>query len=235
MIPVYNEGEGVAHILREVRDSVQARPLEVTVVYDFDEDVTLPVLLRLQPEMPELRPLRNTMGPGVLNALRSGFQAARAPYVLVMMGDGSDEVAAVDRMLTLARAGADVVAASRYMPGGAQVGGPLLKRAMSRAAGLSLHWVGGLPIHDPTSNFKLYSRRLLDAVRIESTGGFELALELCVKANRLGFRLAETPTVWRDRTTGKSRFRMRAWLPRYLHWYWFGLRTRGSRRRSYRN
>lgn len=208
---------------------VQVRPLEVAVVYDFDADTTVPVLQRLQPEMPELRPLRNTVGPGVLNALRSGFQATRAPYVVVMMGDGSDDVTAVDRMLTLAREGADVVAASRYMRGGAQVGGPLLKRLMSRAAGLSLHWLGGMPIHDPTNNFKLYSRRLLDAVRIESAGGFELALELCVKADRLGLRLAETPTTWRDRTAGQSRFRMRAWLPRYLHWYWIGMRTRWKR------
>ena len=53
---------------------------------------------------------------------------------------------------------------------------------MSRTAGLTLHWFAGVPTHDPTNNFKLYSRRFLDATTIESEAGFELALELTVKA-----------------------------------------------------
>ena len=115
--------------------------------------------------------------------------------------------------------GADVVAASRYMRGGRQVGGPLLKRLMSRTAGLTLHWFAGVPTHDPTNNFKLYSRRFLESTTIESTAGFELALELTVKATLAGRRVAEVPTTWRDRTAGQSNFKLRKWLPHYLHWY----------------
>ena len=89
-------------------------------------------------------------------------------------------------MVALARDGADVVSASRYMRGGHQIGGPPLKRLMSRTAGLTLHWFAGVPTHDPTNNFKLYSRRFLDTVTIESTAGFELALELTVKATLAG-------------------------------------------------
>ena len=76
-----------------------------------------------------------------------------------------------------------------------------------------------MPTHDATSNFKLYSRRFLDAVRIESTAGFELALELTVKATLQRRRIAEIPTTWRDRTAGQSNFKLRQWLPHYLHWY----------------
>jgi dolichol-phosphate mannosyltransferase len=112
-----------------------------------------------------------------------------------------------------------VVAASRYMRGGHQIGGPLLKRTMSRMAGLTLHWLAGVPTHDPTSNFKLYSRRFLESTTIESTAGFELALELTVKATRAGRRVVEVPTTWRDRTSGASNFKLRNWLPHYLHWY----------------
>jgi len=172
--------------------------------------------------MPELRLYRNQLGRGVLNAIKAGLGAAAAPYVLVTMGDASDEPRDIDAMYSLAAGGADVVAGSRYMPGGRQIGGPLLKRTLSRTAGLSLHWVGGLPVHDATSNFRLYSRRLLDRVTIESTGGFELGIELTVKAYLLGMKLAEVPTTWRDRTAGTSRFKLWQWLPRYLHWYWRG-------------
>jgi hypothetical protein len=129
-------------------------------------------------------------------------------------------------MVALAEAGADVVAASRYMPGGGQVGGPLLKRLMSRAAGLSLHWFAGVPTHDPTNNFKLYRRSFLESIRIESTAGFELALELTVKATLAGRTVAEVPTTWRDRTAGQSNFRLRKWLPHYLHWYAVAFRGR---------
>ncbi len=225
-MPVYNEGENVVPTLRGVVERTRTRPLEVLVVHDFDKDTTVPVVKRLQLEMPELRLHRNNIGRGVLNALKSGLAAAKAPYVLVTMGDGSDDPGDIDAMYALALGGADVVAGSRYMRGGHQVGGPLLKRTMSRVAGLSLRWLGGLPIHDATSNFRMYSKRLLQQVTIESGGGFELGIELTVKAYALGMRVAEVPTTWRDRTAGQSRFQLWKWLPRYLRWYWVGIAAR---------
>jgi dolichol-phosphate mannosyltransferase len=226
VIPVYNEGDNVVPTLRGVVERTHMRPLEVLVVHDFDEDTTVPVVKRLQAEMPELRLLRNTLGRGVLNAMKSGLRAARAQYVVVTMGDGSDDSNDIDAMYELAVGGADVVAGSRYMRGGRQLGGPLLKRTMSRTAGLSLHWLGGVPVHDATSNFRLYSKRLLNQVTIESTGGFELGIELTVKAHLLGMRVAEVPTTWRDRTAGTSRFQLWQWLPRYLKWYQAGMAGR---------
>ncbi len=226
VVPVYNEGENVVPTLRGIVARTTTRPLEVLVVHDFDGDTTVPVVKRLQAELPELSLHRNDIGRGVINALKSGLAAAKAPHVLVTMGDGSDDPGDIDAMFALASGGADVVAGSRYMKGGSQVGGPLLKRTMSRVAGLSLHWIGGLPIHDATSNYRLYSKRLLQRVTIESNGGFELGLELTVKAYALRMRIAEVPTTWRDRTAGKSRFRLLAWLPRYLRWYRVGIAAR---------
>jgi dolichol-phosphate mannosyltransferase len=218
ILPVYNEGEAVEPVLRSLSNAVTT-PHELVVVYDFDEDTTVPVVQRLANEIPGLRGLRNDIGRGVLNAMKAGIAGTATPYVLISMADGSDDPKAVDRMVELARGGADVVAASRYMKGGSQVGGPPLKRLMSRVAGLTLHWFARVPTHDPTNNFKLYSRRFLDAVKIESTAGFELALELTVKATLQRRRIAEIPTTWRDRTAGQSNFKLRQWLPHYLHWY----------------
>jgi dolichol-phosphate mannosyltransferase len=228
VLPVYNEGESVTPVIRALVQGIHV-PCEILVIYDFDEDTTVPVARALATELPAVKPMRNELGRGVLNAMKAGIAAARAPYVLVSMADGSDEPQVVDRMVKLARDGADVVAASRYMRGGGQIGGPPLKRLMSRLAGLSLHWFAGVPIHDPTNNFKLYSRRFLDTVTIESTAGFELALELTVKATLARRRLAEVPTTWRDRTAGQSNFKLRKWLPHYLHWYFAAFRGRISR------
>jgi len=225
VLPVYDEGEAVEPVLRELSAGV-ATPHELIVVWDFDGDTTRPVVERLMAEIPGLRGVRNDLGRGVLRAMRAGIASARAPYILISMADGSDEPRIVDEMVSLAREGADVVSASRYMRGGHQEGGPLVKRTLSRLAGLSLHWLAGVATHDPTNNFKLYSRRFLDSVSIESRAGFELALELTVKATLAHRRVAELPTTWRDRTAGQSNFRLRAWLPHYLHWYWLAFRGR---------
>jgi glycosyltransferase involved in cell wall biosynthesis len=218
VLPVYNEGDAVEPVLRALAAGVHTLH-EIVVVYDFDADTTVPVIARLRGELPGLRGLRNDRGRGVLNAMQAGIAGTTAPFVLISMADGSDEPGVVDPMVALARDGADVVAASRYMRGGRQLGGPRLKRLLSRTAGLTLHWFARVPTHDPTNNFKLYSRRFLDSVTIESTAGFELALELTVKATIAGRRVAEVPTTWRDRTAGQSNFKLRKWLPHYLHWY----------------
>ena len=231
VMPVFNEGEAVEPVLRAMTSSVSA-PHELLVVYDFDEDPTVPVIQRLAAEMPTIRGLRNDLGRGVLNAMKSGIAAATGDYVLISMSDGSDEPHVVDSMVALARDGADVVSASRYMRGGHQLGGPPIKRLMSRVAGLTLHWFAGVATHDPTNNFKLYSRRFLDSVTIQSTAGFELALELTVKATLQGRRVDEVPTTWRDRTAGESNFKLRRWLPHYLHWYLIAFRGKWSRHGS---
>ena len=229
VVPVFKEGEAVDPVLRALTAAITASH-EILVVYDFDEDTTVPVIERLHAELPAIRGLRNDLGRGVLKAMKAGIAASHGQYVLISMADGSDEPHVVDPMVALAREGADVVSASRYMRGGRQLGGPPLKRLMSRTAGLTLHWFGGVATHDPTNNFKLYSRRLLDATRIESEAGFELALELTVKATLAGRRVAEVPTTWRDRTDGQSNFKLRKWLPHYLRWYGVAMRGRFRRR-----
>lgn len=230
-MPVFKEGEAVEPVIRVLSAGV-ATPHEILVVYDFDEDPTVPVIARLGAELPAVRGLRNDLGRGVLNAMKAGIAAAQGDFILVTMADGSDEPQIVDEMVAKARAGADVVAASRYMRGGQQIGGPPLKRLMSRTAGLTLHWFAGVPTHDPTNNFKLYSRRFLDRVTIDSTAGFELALELTVKATLDGRRVDEVPTTWRDRTAGQSNFKLRKWLPHYLEWYRRAFVGRWLRRRK---
>jgi dolichol-phosphate mannosyltransferase len=218
VVPVYNEPDNIGPTLQRIAHEVLT-PHEVLVVFDFDGDTTVPVVRRLQAELPAVRLHRNDLGRGVLNAMRAGIAAAEAPLILITMADGSDEMTRVDEMVGLARDGAAIVAGSRYMRGGRQIGGPWLKRVLSRFAGLSLHMLAGVPIHDPTNNFKLYRRDFLDTVTIDSTGGFELALELTAKATLAGRRLAEVPTTWRDRSAGESRFDLRGWLPKYLRWY----------------
>jgi glycosyltransferase involved in cell wall biosynthesis len=218
VVPVFNEAENIQGFLRDVESAVTDEH-ETLLVYDFPEDSTLPAVAAMQPAPTSVRLIHNTLGRGVLNALKAGFQASKGDVVIVMMADRSDEPKDVAEMARLIRAGADVVAGSRYVKGGSQVGGPFVKRTLSRMAGVSLHYLAGLPIHDATNNFRAYSRRVIEQIPIEGEASFALALELTLKAHWNGWKVAEVPTVWRDRTVGKSRFRTFAWMPHYLRWY----------------
>jgi len=228
VIPVYNEAANVVPLLRELEAQI-GDAYEALIVYDFPEDDTLPAIAAMAPPAANVRLVHNTLGRGVLNAMKAGFKAAGGDVIVVMMADRSDEPKDVAAMAKLVRDGADVVAGSRYIKGGGQEGGPLLKRTLSRLAGVSLHYLAGLPIHDATNNFRAYSRRAIETIPIEGEVSFALAMELTLKAHWRGWRVAEVPTVWHDRMAGQSRFRLWAWMPHYLKWYvralrraWFG-------------
>ena len=223
VVPVFNEADNIVEFLRDVEREVNEAH-EILIVYDFPEDSTLPAVAAMQPPCAAVRLVHNTLGRGVLNALKAGFQASRGDVMVVMMADRSDEPRDVAPLTRLVREGADVAAGSRYMRGGKQEGGPWLKRTLSRLAGVSLHYFAGLPVHDATNNFRAYSRRVVEQIPIEGEVSFALALELTLKAHWRGWRVAETPTTWRDRTAGQSRFRLWAWMPHYLHWYWLAMR-----------
>lgn len=216
VMPVYNEGENVVPYLDRLLESVP-QDAEIIVVYDFPEDTTAPVLDRYQDS--RLRPLLNTVGPGPAGAIRAGFDAAVGDVVVVTMADGSDDPTQIEELARLVRSGAVIASASRYMKGGAQIGGPLVKRSLSRMAGMSLFFLARVGTRDATNSFKAYSSAFVREVGVESTGGFEIAIELVSKARRHRRPVTEIPTTWRDRSGGESRFRVAAWAPKYLKWY----------------
>ena len=137
------------------------------------------------------------------------------------------------RCSTCIGVGSHIVVGSRYMKGGRLIGGPWFKQLLSRLSGLTLCWFRGIPTHDATNAFKIYDRGMLSAIRIESKGGFELSLEITVKAFLAGYTITETPATWRDRTAGTSNFKLWQWLPHYLKWYFMAFqpkaRSRGAR------
>ena len=223
VVPVFNEGANIEALFERIDEDIKTSK-NVLVVYDFDEDDTLPVVEKVMDRFPfSIKLAKNTLGRGVLNAIKTGFSASNADAVLVVMADLSDSLGIVDDMYGFIRTGHDLICGSRYMKGGKQVGGPLLKRTFSRIAGVSLHYLTGIPTHDVTNSFKMYSCELLHSTEIESNGGFELGMELTVKAFIQGRKIAELPSVWTDRVAGTSNFKMWTWLPKYIHWYWYAI------------
>ena len=220
VIPVYNEAENIIETLTNIENKLLFAH-EILIVYDMDNDNTLPVVKSFLPqERCQIRLLKNKYRPGVLNAVKTGFEEADGEMIIVTMADLSDAPETINEMVQKAKdRQADIVCGSRYMKGGRQIGGGFVKSTLSRCAGYSLRYLAGVPTHDATNSFKLYKKSFLSQQTIESSGGFELGLELVIKAYLQGYKIAEVPTVWRDRKAGKSHFQLVRWLPFYLKWY----------------
>ncbi len=225
VIPAYNEASNIVPVLDRVRENVEL-PFEVLVVYDSPEDTTRPVIESYSLNDQRVRGLLNTYGRGPAQAIRYGIDHAGGPVVVVTMADGSDDPRQIDELARLVERGVAVAAASRYAPGGQQVGGPALKSALSRWAGRSLALFCRVGTRDATNSFKAYSRDFVAEVGIDSIHGFEIGLELTAKARRLRRPVAEIPTIWLERQSGLSNFRLAAWIPRYLRWYFFAFGPR---------
>jgi dolichol-phosphate mannosyltransferase len=225
VVPAYNEADGIIPFLDRLLEGI-GLPCEVRVVYDRPEDTTAPVLERYAARDPQVVPTLNTYGSGPANAIRFGIDSATADVVVVTMADGSDDPRQIDQLTRLVERGVVVAAASRYMPGGQQVGGPALKSLLSRLAGLTLYWFARVGTRDATNSFKAYSRSYVQSVGIDSRHGFEIGLELVAKARRLRLPVAEIPTIWLERQAGVSNFKLAAWIPRYLAWYRFAFGPR---------
>ncbi len=227
VMPARDEDEGVVLALQRISEGVTMAH-EVLVVVDHAEDTTVAAVGRVRDRFPHARVVVQDLGRGPANAVRAGFAAATAPTVVVTMADGSDDAHLIEGLVRLVERGCVIAAASRYMPGGAQIDGPLLKRILSWGAGRSLHLLAGVGTRDATNSFKAYSAAFVREVGVDSRHGFEIAIELVAKARRLRRPIGELPSIWIDRHVGASNFQLRRWLPEYLRWYRFAYGRRLS-------
>jgi dolichol-phosphate mannosyltransferase len=227
VVPAFNEAGEIVPVLDRLFESVQLS-CEVLVVVDDPGDTTVPVLAEYALKEPRIRCLVNTYGPGPANAIRFGIDAAAGPVAVVTMADGCDDPMQIDDLARLVERGVAVAAASRYMAGGQQVGGPVLKGMLSGIAGRSLRLLAHTGTRDATNSFKAYSTEFVREAGIDSRNGFEIGIELTAKAKRLGRPVAEIPTIWLDRQAGVSNFRVAQWIPSYLRWYRFAFGPRLS-------
>ena len=225
VIPVYNEGANILRTLQSLTRAVKT-PLRVLICYDREDDDTLPAIRDNSDALGGLAVdfVRNR-GKGAHGAVLSGFAASDAPYALVLPADDDYNAVIIDAMVQLAETGCDIVCASRFMPGGGMVGCPWLKASLVRAGNFTLYHLARLPTRDASNGFRLFSRRVMDDIAIESDRGFCYSIELLVKIHRLGWRVGEVPANWFERRQGSSRFQVLNWLPMYLRWYRYAFAT----------
>ncbi len=229
VIPVYNEGENILRVLNAFGREIHV-PIRVMLCYDRDDDTTLAALRGFTASFPIV--FVKNEGHGAHGAVLTGLRCSDAPAAISYMADDDYNAGIVDQMVASFRQGNDIVCASRFIPGGSMIGCRWQKAYLVRAVAWTLYHIGRLPVHDPTNAFRLISRRLRDAVTIESTEGFTYSIELLVKCYRMGWGISEVPAKWFERSKGASRFRILKWAPGYLRWYFHAFATTYLRRKE---
>ena len=227
IVPVYNEGANISKFISSLESSVNIKH-EVLIIYDFDEDDTVPVAKMLRKKFKNIKIVKNKLGFGLINACKTGFNKANGDFIVVMSGDLADEPRTINKMYEMTKKGYDIICASRYCKGGKQLGGNFVKSFLSKFAGLTTPVLLGIPTSDLTNGFKMYNRKIFKKINIESQGGWEFTMEILIKAHCLGFKIIETPTTWKERSSGKSKFKLSKWLPKYIYWYLWGISQRSK-------
>ena len=222
VIPAKNEGTDILPVLKRLQVSLDLN-VEFLIVVDSENDTTVNYVREFDNGRDLFRVIINDQGRGPAYAIRTGINNASSEIIVVTMADGSDDPKCIGPLISLVERGVAIACASRYMPGGQQIGAPFLKSHLSKFAGKSLKIFTRVGTSDATNSFKAYSLDFIKKVEIESKSGFEMGIELVAKAIRHHDLVAEVPTIWIERDRRNSNFKMKSWIPKYLRWYFYAL------------
>ena len=222
VIPAKNEGTDILPVLKRLQASLDLN-VEFLIVVDSENDTTVNYVREFDNGGDLFRVIINDQGRGPAYAIRTGINNASSEIIVVTMADGSDDPKCIGSLISLVERGVAIACASRYMPGGKQIGAPFLKSHLSKFAGKSLKIFTRVGTSDATNSFKAYSLDFIKKVEIESKSGFEMGIELVAKAIRYHDLVAEVPTIWIERDRRSSNFKMKSWIPKYLRWYFYAL------------
>ena len=202
VVPTYNERDRLGELVTALFDGCGQHgvELELVIVDDNSPDGTGAIADELA-RTRRMQVIHRAGKLGLGTAVVAGFGVASSEIVGVMDADFSHPPALVPRMLAVLRAtNADVLVASRYVPGGSTPDWPLMRRIMSRSACFAAR--GLSPIRDAASGFFLIRRSIAQGVQIKA-GGFKICLELLVRA--WPTRIVEIPYRFDDRELGESK------------------------------
>lgn len=217
IIPAHNEADNIVDMINKIEADLGPE-YDLLVVNDHSVDETRQLVQELAKKYPNIKLVDNLSEKGFANAIRTGFAQVNTELAVPVMGDLCDDLATIELMRKKIALGYDIVCGSRYMKGGARLGGSKLKGFLSGFAGRSLHFILGVPTHDIANAFKMYRKSVLRNITLNARG-FEISMELPLKAYYQGFKISEVPTVWRERIKGTSSFKIFKLLPDYLKLY----------------
>ncbi len=221
IIPVYNEGENIVRLLKDLESGI-TYDFRVLICYDSENDNTLEYLRNKNVIKKEILLIKNPkQGPN--SAIIEGINSSRSEIILVYMADDFENIKIVNKMIKLIESGNDLVIPSRFIAGGKMLNAKKMKKAVTVTGSYLMYYLAGIPFKDCTNAFKMFSKNLKDKIKLKSTTGFTYAMELTTKSYLFNFKIVEIPSIWIDETGRKSNFKVLKWLRFYIYWMLYAL------------
>ncbi|MBW1740168.1 MAG: polyprenol monophosphomannose synthase [Deltaproteobacteria bacterium] len=207
VIPTYNEAENIEALVRAIKGI--RLPLDVLVVDDASPDGTGEIVERLMRQFEGLFVLHRPKKMGLGTAYIAGFQYAlahRYKMIMTMDSDFSHHPRYIPDLLAQSTA-YDIVIGSRYVPGGGVQNWSIIRRAVSFVANKLARAILGLSSYDNTAGFRLYNRRVLEAIHFDriQSNGYAFLVEMLYLCKKSHFNIGEVPIIFEDRRVGKSK------------------------------
>lgn len=207
IIPTYNEKENLRLLLEEIFQRVPG--VHVLVVDDNSPDGTGDEAEALSKQDSRIHVMHRQGKQGLGTAYVAGFRWALErsyEYIFEMDCDFSHQPKFLPAFLEAAEK-ADLVLGSRYIKGGGTENWGMMRKFISGGGNFYARTVLGLPYKDVTGGFKCFRRRVLEKMPFDQllSTGYSFQIELTTRAHRMGFRIAEVPIVFPDRTRGASK------------------------------
>jgi glycosyltransferase involved in cell wall biosynthesis len=199
--PAHDEAANLEALVAEALDTLPAlaETFEIVIVDDGSKDATPALADALAAAHPEVRAVHHPTNLGYGAALRTGFAAARFEHLAFTDGDRQFKVADLGRLIDRLQAGtADAVVGYRI-----RRADPLVRTLYARAYRLANRVFFGLKVRDVDCACKLFTRRSLEGVSVESGGAF-FSAELLIKLSARGRRVDEVGVPHYPRIAGSA-------------------------------
>ena len=207
VVPTYNERENLPPLAQRLL--ALPVPVDMLVVDDNSPDGTGKLGDELAAKYPSIHVLHRTEKSGLGRAYLAGFKWAMEhgyEFVFELDGDFSHNPDDIPMFLEAAT-NADLVLGSRYLNGIRIINWPLSRLMLSKSAAKYVQVITGMQITDPTGGYKCFSRRALEAIKLQeiNSNGYSFQIEMTHRLWRQGMRIVEVPIVFTERVQGHSK------------------------------
>lgn len=202
VIPVHNEEASIAAVVDEVLAAIPAA--EVIIVDDGSDDATWSAIVAVVERAPRVRAIRLRRRSGKSAALRVGVDAARAPLIATLDGDGQDVPAELPHLMSAIAARQPAGTGSLDVVGGRRAAraDTWRKRAASAIFNVAVSFVTGVRMRDHNTGLKLARAEVFREIPLHG----DLHRFIYVLARHHGFRVAEIDVAHRPRRAGRTKY-----------------------------
>lgn len=200
VIPIFNEGENITPLYRELKNVLggMGTTYEVIFVDDGSDDASNEVLQRLAKDDKEIKVIQFRKNFGQTAAIAAGVEYALGEIIVTMDGDGQNDPEDIPRLLERLEQGYDVASGWRK-----KRKDPLLnKRFPSALANSLISWLTSVKLHDYGCTLKAYRRDILKDVRLYG----EMHRFIPAYASWVGARITELEVAHHPRRHGRSKY-----------------------------